>query len=100
MTGNAVQLQHASASTRWLLAALLLLAVTVSAVGLSYSTHRARQMFSALESLRREENRLQVEWRQLLVERSALAAHARVESIARERLLMRPVDGEIEVMQP
>ncbi len=79
-------------SAAWL-CLLLLAALLLTALWLVYTSHQTRQRFAELELLRREEYRLQQQWRQLLVERSALAAHARVEVIARDRLRMRPLEG-------
>lgn len=81
-------------------AVVALACVLFTALALVYCAHKSRQMFASLEALHREENRLQIEWRQLLVERSALAAHARVETIARQRLDMRPLDGHDLVAMP
>ncbi len=67
---------------------LLSLAVVASAVGVIYTAHRARELFRTLEQARREQNEIQIEWRQLLLERSTLSSHARVEQIAGEQLQM------------
>lgn len=67
---------------------VLSLAVVASAVGVIYTAHRSRELFRTLEQARREQNEIQIEWRQLLLERSTLSAHARVEQIAGEQLQM------------
>ena len=77
---------------------VLLVLILGSALAVVHSAHRSRQMFVRLESIGGEENGLQEEWRQLLLERSALAAHARVESIARARLGMHPLGDRAQVM--
>lgn len=103
MSGNAIVVDSPvrASPRRWTLAAAtLLLACLVSALAVVYSVHRGRQTFVGLEALRREENRLQEEWRQLLLERSALAAHARVERLARTRLSMRPLGDAMQVVSP
>ena len=70
---------------------LTLLAVAViCALAVVTSSHRARNLFVALE---REQNRmrdLEVEWGQLQLEQSTWANHARIEKIARDRLGMKP----------
>jgi cell division protein FtsL len=70
---------------------LALLAVAViCALAVVTSSHRARNLFVALE---REQNRmhdLDVEWGQLQLEQSTWANHARIEKIARDKLGMRP----------
>jgi cell division protein FtsL len=84
---------------RWpLVAGLLLLLCVASALAVVYSAHGARERFRELEKLRRAENEIQVEWRQLLLERSTQSAHARVEAIATSELKMAPVSGEIHTV--
>lgn len=78
--------------------ALLALACLVSAFAVIYSAHRSRELFRQLESARREQNEIQVEWRQLLLERSTQSSHARVEAIAGAQLGMKPVEGEIRTV--
>lgn len=68
--------------------AVLWLAVMVSGVGVVYSTHLSRQLFSELESHRRVASDLHVEWGQYLLEQSTWAAYSRVEKIAVEELDM------------
>ncbi len=81
------------------LVVLLLLAVcTMSAFAVVYSAHRSRELFRELETARREQNEIQVEWRQLLLERSTQSSHARVEAIAGAQLGMKPVEGEIRTV--
>jgi cell division protein FtsL len=77
--------------------ALLALAVIVSAIGVIYTAHRSRELFRTLEQARREENDFQIEWRQLLLERSTLSAHARVEQIAAEQLQMTVPETETPI---
>jgi cell division protein FtsL len=72
------------------------LAVGVAATGLRLirAEHDARQLFVELEELKREQDRLQVDWGRLQIEQSTMATHARIESIARERLNLRAPDVE------
>lgn len=70
------------------IALVLMAAVALSAVGVVYSTHANRQLFSQLEESNRERDRLDAEWGMLQLEQGAWATHGRVESIARERLNM------------
>jgi len=81
-----------------IVATLLALACLVSAFAVVYSAHRARELFRQLEGARREQNEIQVEWRQLLLERSTQSSHARVEAIAGAELGMKPVEGEIRTV--
>lgn len=59
-----------------------------SAIGVVYSVHVSREMVNELQSLTRESERLQVEWGQLLLEKSTFGSYAHVEQTARERLDM------------
>lgn len=71
------------------LAALLVVAVVVSAVGVVYVKHQARRLFAESQELVREADRLNVEWNMLQLEQAAWSAHSRIEQVARERLKMR-----------
>jgi cell division protein FtsL len=83
------------------LAALLAAAVVISAVAVVDARHSARQTFIELQALHRDRDALNIEWRQLQIERSTWAAHARVEQLARDRLSMRvPAPAEIEIVKP
>jgi cell division protein FtsL len=80
------------------LAAVILLAaaVTGSGVWVTGAKHRARQLFVELEELNREQDRLQIDWWRLQIEQSTWATHARIESLARERLqLTNPSDEQL-----
>ena len=84
---------------RWpLLAAALLVAIVLSSFGVIYTAHESRELFRQLEQARRDENEIQIEWRQLLLERGTLSSHARVEAIANSELQMVPVGGEFRML--
>jgi len=68
---------------------LLLCVLTVCALGLVTSQHRARQLFSELEQELERSRQLGVEYGQLQLEASTWARHARVERIASRQLRMR-----------
>lgn len=88
-----------AAPDRWpLLAAVLLVLSVLSSFGVIYAAHESRELFRQLEQARRDENEIQIEWRQLLVERGTLSSHARVEAMARSELQMAPVEGELRVL--
>jgi cell division protein FtsL len=76
------------------LAALLAIGVVVSGVALIRAEHDARQLFVELEELKREQDRLQVDWGRLQIEQSTMATHSRIESLARERLNLRVPSAE------
>jgi cell division protein FtsL len=84
-----------------LLLAALAVAVVGSAVAAVHARHEARQLFIELQGLNRVRDELNIEWRQLQIERSTWAAHARVEQLARDKLSMgEPQPGAIEVVKP
>ena len=87
------------ARVRWsLVAGLLLVLCIASAFAVVFAAHEARERFRELEQLRRAENEIQVEWRQLLLERSTQSSHARVETIAGTELGMVPPGGPIRTV--
>ena len=80
----------------WLAGIFLLLSVLVSALAVIEITHINRQLFSAYQGLLDGRDEMEVQWSQLLLEQSALAAHARVERVATTGLNMRvPAADEI-----
>jgi cell division protein FtsL len=82
---------------------LLLLSALVlcSALGVVYAKYASRKLFVELESLRGYVLDEEVEWGRLLLEQSTLAAHARVERIARDDLSLRqPRPEEVRLLRP
>ncbi|MCF2948606.1 cell division protein FtsL [Paraglaciecola aquimarina] len=74
---------------------LLFLAVLVSAGLVILSAHHNRQMSIAIERLMQEQDRLDVEWRNLVLEQSALSEHNRIENLVKTELNMhRPEPNE------
>jgi cell division protein FtsL len=71
-----------------LLPILLGFAVMVSALAVVRTKHENRALVSERDELRKERQRLEMEWSQLQLEEAALAHHARVERAAREQLGM------------
>ena len=67
------------------LAALLVLA---SALLVIEMRHRNRLLFAELQTLQTEQDRLNIEWDQLLLEQGAWSEHRRIENLARTRLGM------------
>lgn len=85
----------------WTIALLLWCAVLVSAAGVVWSRHRARELFVELEQLNRERDRHEVTWGQLQIEQSFLSQQARVETTARQRLdMLQPDPATIQVVLP
>lgn len=90
-----------SAMRMFMLVVGLAVAVVGSAVAAVDARHQARQLFIELQVLNMARDELNVEWRQLQIERSTWAAHARVEQLARDKLSMSvPDPASIEVVRP
>jgi len=82
-----------------LIAALLTVAVVISAIGVVYAKHQSRRLFAEQESLRLERDQMAVEWRQLQLELATFAADGRIEAQAREQLGMHvPGWSEIRIL--
>ncbi len=82
-------------------AALLGLAIVLSAIGVVYAKYASRIHFAELESIRTKRDAAEVEWGRLQLEQSTWATHGRVEKIARDRLDMRiPLVEEVKVIRP
>ncbi len=74
-------------------------AVVASGVWVVQAKHETRQLFAELEELKREKDRLQVDWGRLRIEQGAWATHARIESVARDELaLEEPSDSQVVVL--
>lgn len=75
---------------------LLVLLMVASAVGVIYSSHLSRQLFSELKVLQKERDQYEREWTQLLLEQSAWSAHSRIEKVASTELRMQvPAMSEV-----
>ncbi|MFA5495005.1 MAG: cell division protein FtsL [Porticoccaceae bacterium] len=75
--------------------------VLVSAIGVVYTSHLCRQLYTQLATLQREESRTQVEWGQYLLEQSTLASPGRIERAAVGELRMRvPEFNEVIMVEP
>lgn len=72
----------------YLLTSVLWSAVIASATAVVYSTHLTRHAFYEYQRLEKQSNALQVEWGQLLLEKSTQAAQLRVERLAQNKLGM------------
>ncbi|MCE9641130.1 MAG: cell division protein FtsL [Betaproteobacteria bacterium] len=81
---------------------LILLAVLVAcALSVVTSQHKARKLYVELQKEQEQAKQLDVEWRQLQLEQSTWAMHARVEKIASGQLMMRvPPASRVQVVAP
>ncbi|MFD2164981.1 cell division protein FtsL [Thalassotalea euphylliae] len=77
---------------------VLLAAVVASAFAVIYFTHVNRQTTSELEVLLTERDKLDIEWRNLLIEQNSLAEHSSIERRATRMLDMKRPDAETEVV--
>lgn len=67
---------------------LLLVLVITAALSVVTSQHQARKLFISLQQEKEHARQMEVEWGQLQLEQSTLAAPARVEKIASQHLQM------------
>ncbi|WP_114767194.1 cell division protein FtsL [Vibrio rhodolitus] len=81
---------------RWPLIALLL--IFASAMAVVFTTHLTRAAISEKDQALVERERLDDEWRNLLLEETALAEHSRVQTIAKQDLEMKRPDSDKEVV--
>lgn len=66
----------------------LWLAVCISALAVAYSNHKARTLFAQWQEQVKLQQSYEVQWGQLLIEKSSLANYARLENLAAKRLNM------------
>lgn len=69
---------------------LLVVAVMASAIASVYAKHASRKLFTELQALSAERDRMEVEWGKLQIEQSTWSTYGRVEQMAREQMNMLP----------
>lgn len=80
---------------------LLLLANLAVAIGVVYVKHSNQMVFKQIQEQREAYHRLQTDWGRLLLEQGTLAAYARVEKEAVQRLRMRrPDPSKVNLLGP
>lgn len=81
---------------------VLLVLIFASAMGVVFTTHHTRQAITEKDQALMERERLDNEWRNLLLEETALAEHSRVQAVAKHELeMMRPEsDKEVIIQLP
>ncbi len=77
---------------------LLFLMVLISAIAVIMSVHLNRQMSIQLEALMQEQDKLDVEWRNLILEQGTLTEHNRIETLVKKQLDMHRPSPEEEVV--
>ena len=97
-TPNLAKLIGADLLTVGRIPMLLLILIFASAMGVVFMTHHTREAISEKDVAQAERERLDNEWRNLLLEETALAEHSRVQSVAKDELGMQRPDSEKEVI--
>lgn len=78
---------------------VLWVAVVVSALAVVYVKHETRMLYVETQVLEKRSDDLSAEWGRLQLEQNTLAAHGRVENIARTKLgMIVPSYDEIKVL--
>jgi cell division protein FtsL len=82
------------------MAAVLLVLLVASALGVIHATHQSRTLFSQLEALESRRDAYNAQWSQLQLEQSTWATHARIEGIAENQLdMVQPSMERIVIMR-
>jgi cell division protein FtsL len=76
----------------------LLVSIFISAMGVVFITHHTREAVTEKDMALVERERLDNEWRNLILEETALAEHSRVEAVAKSDLEMKRPDSNKEVI--
>jgi cell division protein FtsL len=71
-----------------LIVAVLFVAVMASAIAGVYAKHESRKLFTELQKLSNERDRMEVDWGRLQIEQSTWSTYGRVEQLAREQMQM------------
>lgn len=84
--------------SRHLLLILLFFSVIASALAVVITAHKNRQLIIAHEQLIQQKDALDIQWRHLIIEQSALTEHNRIERAVAEKLSMRRPARDDEVL--
>ena len=68
------------------LSVLLGVSILITSVFIIDSAYQTRQMYSELQELRAQRDRLMIEWGRLMLERGAVSADMRIDTLARHSL--------------
>jgi cell division protein FtsL len=78
---------------------VLMVVVMASAIASVYAKHQSRKLFTDLQSLNTERDRMEVDWGRLQIEQSTLSTYGRVEQLAREQMQMRmPAPEQVSLL--
>jgi len=73
---------------RWVILVMLVMIVFFSAISVVYVTHYQRKLFVELQTLKNEQEAMNVEWGKLQLEENTWSTASRIEKVAREKLKM------------
>lgn len=76
---------------------MMLIVIFALAMGVVFSTHHTRQAVTEKNLTLQERDRLDNEWRNLILEENALSEHSRVQAVAEKDLEMIRPDADKEV---
>ncbi|EPP21818.1 Cell division protein FtsL [Vibrio fluvialis I21563] len=76
----------------------MLILIFTSAMGVVFTTHHTRQAITQKDQALEERDHLDNEWRNLILEETALAEHSRVQEMAKNELDMKRPDADKEVV--
>jgi len=79
---------------QWVSIVILLIAVFISALAVVITRYHSRVLFIELQRLQQQRDKLNENWGQLQLELSTLAQPQRIETAAREKLLLRAPNRE------
>lgn len=77
---------------------VMLVLIFASAMGVVFTTHHTRQAITEKDQALEERDHLDNEWRNLILEETALAEHSRVQDMAKNDLQMKRPDADKEVV--
>ena len=98
MTKDETIAEHQSGRQRYLILAAWLIVVVLAAVQVAV-THWHRDLVSRWQKLEEQQLSMQQEYGRLMLQRSALSAHGRVETVAKKKLNMQEPE-DIQVIAP
>jgi cell division protein FtsL len=83
-----------------LLTAFLMVAVVASGIAVVHAKYQSRQLFVAMQELRRERDNVAMQWGRLQLELGTVGNHALIEKLARQQLGMRmPRPADVVVLE-
>lgn len=80
---------------------VLALLILLSLLGIVATRQASRELFIALQTAQSQHFKLDIEWGQLQLEQSTLAAHGRIDALAQERgMVAAAVNGVVVIRRP